>query len=132
MTDTLLDFRLERVERVVRAVYVASEDLLGQAVQLAPKDEGTLRGSGAVALIVNGTRHEGATAFTSAVSTAKALTRAGATIEVEGEVSFNTIYAARIHEEIDWNFQVGQSKYLEQPLRENTPRYQRLIEAAAG
>jgi hypothetical protein len=82
----------------------AGEDLLGKSQRLAPVEEGTLRGSGELDV------HE---------------TADGA----EAVVSFNTVYAARQHEETEWEHpKGGQAKYLEQPLRESAGTYQRLAE----
>lgn len=51
---------------------------------------------------------------------------------IEGEVSFNTPYAARQHEEIGWRHpNGGEAKYLENPLKERAQMYlQNLAEAA--
>lgn len=85
-----------------RTAQRAGEDLLGKAQRLAPVREGTLRGSGELDV------HE---------------TAGGA----EAVVSFNTVYAARQHEETEWEHpKGGQAKYLEQPLRESAGSYQRL------
>lgn len=109
----------------------SAEDLLGKATRLAPKDEGTLRGSGAVVLILNGRRLEGEGAQAAAMAAVTALAHAGAPIRLDAEVSFNTVYAARQHEELGWHHDVGQAKYLEQPLGDNANRYQRIIAASA-
>lgn len=128
--DAIARLRVAAAERTLRAVNVSAEDLAGRAQRIAPKDEGTLRASAAVTLIVNGSRHEGEGAYASALEHVRALARRGADLAIDGEVSFNTIYAARQHEETDWHHEIGQAKYLEQPFREQLGRYQRLIEAA--
>lgn len=82
------------------------EDLLGRAQRLAPVEEGTLRAAGNLEV----TRTAG---------------------DVEGTISFDTVYAARQHEETDWVHPLGgQAKYLEAPLREQLPRYERIIGAS--
>jgi hypothetical protein len=73
-----------------------AEHLLGEAIQLAPKDLGDLRGSGDVRPLGDG----------------------------EYEVGFYGLpYALRQHEELDWHHDEGQAKYLEQPFAENMDRY---------
>lgn len=111
----------------------SAENLLGHAQRLAPLDEGTLRASGAVVLIVNGSRYEGAGARQLAEQAVSLAARYGAPVELSAEVSFSTVYAARQHEETTWDHpRGGQAKYLEGPLLANAARYQRVIAAAAG
>jgi len=107
------------------------EDLLGKAVALAPKDEGTLRGSATLVLIINGARFEGSGSRVEAMAAVTSAARAGLPIKMSAEVAFNTVYAARQHEELDWHHDEGQAKYLEQPLRENAARYARNIALSA-
>lgn len=84
------------------------DDLLGQGQRDAPIEEGTLRGSGTSEL------------------------RVGAR-EVEVEVSFNTVYAARQHEELAWRHpKGGKAKYLEDPLKASAARYEATLAAAVG
>lgn len=90
-------------EAAVRAV---GEDLLGEAQRRAPVEEGTLRGSGELEV-----KHVGNM--------------------IVAEVSFNTVYAARQHEELSWSHpRGGQAKYLESVLLERGPRYATIIGAA--
>lgn len=72
------------------ALNYAAEMLRGWSVVLAPKDEGDLRGSAQV-------------------------TPATAD-NPEAWVSYDTVYAARQHEELGWYHTEGQAKYLEEPL----------------
>lgn len=66
----------------------ALEHTLGEAKKLVPLDEGTLERSGKVD--VDG---------------------------LNGAISFDTVYAVRQHEEMDWKHLPGrQAKYLEQPM----------------
>lgn len=89
---------------MIVGLYRSAEDMLGEASRRAPVEEGTLRGSGDVEV------HE----------------TAGGAVAV---VSFNTVYAARQHEETEWEHpKGGQAKYLEQPLRESAGTYKRLAE----
>lgn len=112
------------------AVNAAGEYLLGQAVARAPVEEGTLRGSAQLVLIVNGERHSG---LGSAKAAAIAAAESGQRVTVTAEVSFNTVYAARQHEETSWQHpKGGQAKYLSQPLAEAGPRLTNFIRAAAG
>lgn len=110
----------------------AGEDLLGRSQRLAPVEEGTLRGSAALVVIVNGARFEGNGSTAQAQAAVRAAALAGAPLTMDVEVSFNTVYAARQHEELDYAHPLGgQAKYLETPLRENADRYGRIIHLAA-
>lgn len=84
----------------------AAELLRGDSVPLAPMDRGDLRGSAQV------------TPATDSSLTAT--------------VSYDTVYAARQHEELDWRHDDGQAKYLEGPLLENESKYQQAIAARLG
>lgn len=70
-----------------------AEVLRGYSVPLAPVDRGPLRESAQVT-----------------EATASSLT---------AHVSYDTPYAARQHEELDYHHEDGQAKYLEQPLEEH-------------
>lgn len=90
-----------------QAARVWCEAVLGQAVQLAPIMEGTLRGSGRVDQT---DRPDGGADF---------------------EISFSTVYAARQHEELDWKHpRGGQAKYLEEPFKRHLPRLAPALDAA--
>ena len=70
-------------------------DLQGKAQELAPVDESDLRGS--------------------AYSEVEGL---------DGYVGFTSEYALRQHEELTWHHpKDGQAKYLEEPYKENLPKY---------
>lgn len=127
-----MDAKLDRATKVLRALNIVGDDLVGQATDLVPLDEGTLQGSAAVVLIVDGVRHEGEGALAAATRHAHQVIRAGGTPFVQVEVSYNTVYAARQHEELDWEHDPGrQAKYLEEPFARNLNRYERVL-AAAG
>ncbi|MBT2505157.1 hypothetical protein J7I98_04440 [Streptomyces sp. ISL-98] len=80
----------------------ALEHTLGEARKLVPLDEGTLERSGRVD--VDG---------------------------LNGSISFDSVYAVRQHEEMDWKHLPGrQAKYLEQPM--NTERAKMLELMAVG
>jgi hypothetical protein len=118
----------DAAERVVRATNLCGEDLLGRSQRLAPIEEGTLRASAALALIVGGHRFEGPGALVGAIHYARELARLGHAFTVEAEVSFNEIYAARQHEELTWQHpKGGQAKYLETPHRARASAYGRII-----
>jgi hypothetical protein len=119
--------KLRAAYGALEGVIVTAEDLLGRSTALAPLDEGTLRGSGAVVLIVNGQRFEGSGARDAARAAIRSAVERGGGIVIFGEVSFNTVYAARQHEETTWHHVEGQAKYLEAPLLEQGNRYERVI-----
>jgi hypothetical protein len=91
---------------VTAALGIAANDLLGEGARLAPVDEATLRGSGHID---------------------RSVTPASVTFEV----SFNTPYAARQHEETNWEHpKGGQAKYLEEPLKRKAHSYEALVALA--
>lgn len=95
-----------RHQFVEQAMRVIADDLLGRAVRDAPVEEGTLRGSGSVDIDVTPGR-------------------------ITAEVSFDTVYAARQHEEITWRHpKGGKAKYLEDNLKAMGTRYRNVLEAA--
>src|SRR3954451_11629107 len=97
----------DRAAEVVRRVYMCGEDLLGRAVDLAPVEEGTLRGSAELALLVNGTRYAGPAAATAARAQVAALARAGTLKSIDAEVAFTTVYAAAQHEGLTFRHPLG-------------------------
>lgn len=127
--DDTADVLENRARGAMRALRHIGEDLIARSVPRAPIEEGTLRGSAAVAFIVNGQRLEGAGAYELAVHLAVRLARAGLLRSLRVEVSFNTVYAARQHEEVEWNHPLGgEAKYLERPLLEGMAGYRRALE----
>lgn len=123
--------RVAHARATFEAIVKVGEDLLGRAQRLAPIEEGTLRGSAELAIIVNGRRVAGAGAIAAARGAVIALAKTGELREVLAEVAFTEVYAARQHEELDWIHPLGgQAKYLEQPLNEQAERYGRIIQAA--
>jgi hypothetical protein len=89
-----------------RGLRIFLEDVAGEGQRGAPVREGTLRASAEVEI------ERGLDS-------------------VEGEVSFNTVYAARQHEETDWEHPLGgEAKFLERPFVERLPRYRATLEAA--
>lgn len=107
MADTS-DARKRLRAALREAMQVIGEDLLGEAQRRAPIEEGTLRASGELEIKERPDR-------------------------IEAVVSFNTVYAARQHEETEWVHPLGgEAKYLERPLLENSGRYNRILAAAAA
>lgn len=93
--------------RVVEAVRISADDLLGRAQRDAPVLSGALRGSGTVDLFVDAN-------------------------SVEAVVSFTVPHAAVQHERLDYiHPKGGRAKYLEANLQEMAGRYKRVIAAAA-
>lgn len=130
MADELAGLRVAQARGDMRALAVIGEDLLGEATRRAPIEEGTLRASGGIAYIVNGTRFEGTGAHAMATAAAVTAARAGTLRELNVEVFFASIYAAVQHERLDFHHPLaGEAKYLERPLQEKQSRYDRIISA---
>ena len=103
ISDSIRDRVDDELRRTLR---VEAEDLLGRATRDAPIEEGTLRGSGEVEI------RETATG-------------------AEAVVSFNTPYAARQHEELEYEHpRGGKPKYLEDHVK-GMVRFHPSIMAAA-
>ena len=84
-----------------RGLYLAAENVLEMATRIVPLNEGTLERSGVA-------------------SVDEALLKAA--------VSYDTPYAVRQHEELDYQHQRGrQAKYLETPFNESTETTRMLI-----
>jgi hypothetical protein len=97
--------------RQIAAAAAATEKTMRAIVArgqlLAPIEEGTLRGSGDVE--------------------PPEITATGVTVTG----FFATVYAARQHEELDWEHpRGGQAKYLEEPFKQAIPRYPAIVAAA--
>jgi hypothetical protein len=95
-----------RTHRLVdKAVEKWAQTILGDAVMQAPIREGTLRGSGHI----------------------EDLSGPGI---IAREISFNTPYAARQHEELTWKHpRGGKAKYLEDPLKAHAREGEALVAA---
>ncbi len=90
-----------------KAVALGGEHVLGESTKIVPLEEGTLSRSGK----------------TSAEMTGDVAVAA---------VSYDTPYAARQHEEMDWRHDPGrQAKYLEQPLGAAAPTVAKIYAQAA-
>ena len=121
--------------RALRGLAVAAEDLLGKAVQRAPLEEGTLRASAAIAYIVDGKRFEGSAALAAAEALVRVTAARTTIVNIEAEVSFNTVYAARQHRgkpSGSTRSLLGEAKYLERPALENAGRYRQVILLSAA
>jgi len=118
--DKLEEILVEEIERV--SILIAF-DLLGEAMRRAPKDTGHLRGSGIAKVNEEQVAHtEGEGDLTKDKEFIGLV--ASVINEVVGEVAFNTPYAAIQHEELAFNHQDGEAKYLERPLNEKIEIYQ--------
>lgn len=89
-----------------KALNHGAELLRGYSQPLAPIDTGIMRGSAQVT-----------------PATEQSLT---------AYVSYDTPYAARQHEELDWRHDEGQAKYLEQPLADHEADLQQAIASRLG
>lgn len=100
LTDRLKKWEGRAPNVVRRALRRIVLDLRGKAQRLAPVKKGFLRRS----------------AFSESNATS-------------GTVGFTEIYATRQHEETTWHHpKGGQAKYLEDPYRENLPKYLKSLE----
>jgi len=86
-------YKQRLLDRARRGLTQAAEQLRSRSVPLAPIDRGPLRGSAHV---------EPATGS-----------------ELVSAVSYDTPYAVRQHEELDYHHEEGEAKYLERPLRKH-------------
>lgn len=90
-------------DKVASALRDIAIDLKQKSSDLAPVDKGALRGS------------------------AYSITDASGD-KLDAEIGFREVYATRQHEELEWQHpNGGQAKYLEQPYKENLPKYTDMI-----
>lgn len=106
----------EVTDAATHAMVENTEALLGKSMRIAPIDEGIMIGSASAKVqeieIAHG-NNDGSISHTGQPPRVSP----GATIT--GEVSYNTPYAARQHEELSYQHKEGkQAKYLEMPLKE--------------
>ena len=101
---------------IEKALNRIGADLTGKAQRLAPKDTGALRASADWEV-------EGAGSFGSATSGPRYS-------DMSVVVRFNTPYAKKQHEEERYNHNIGQARYLAEPLRQNSGSYKREVEQA--
>lgn len=104
-------------------VQLQTLDLMSQAIQRAPVEEGTLRGSSAAHF--DGVRIA-ASDYPVGAKGEPATPLSGGDVSgsLKGTVTFNTLYAAAQHERTDYvHPKGGEAKYLERPLEENRARY---------
>ena len=118
--------RFEKMDKataknVVHAMVENTEDLLGKSMRIAPIDEGTMIGS-ASARVNRVEVARGSKGGTPTTTGGRPDAKPGQV--VVGEVSYNTPYALRQHEDLTFKHLPGkQAKYLEQPLKENVTKY---------
>ena len=117
-------------EAGVKALRTGGEKVLTEAIKAAPVDTGTLRRSGTVtvgALPDSGSVYESAKAGR---DMAKAFPGEAGKVKAV-YVSFNTPYARRQHEELDYvHPKGGGPKYLETPFRQLEGKVKEMAEAA--
>lgn len=100
------DLLAQRVRQgAIRGVNKAAERLRGLAVEQAPLRDGPLRGS----------------AFVQPAE--------GDANTVRAEVGFDTVYAARQHEETGWSHRDGKAKYLSDPTRDSAQELGAIVAA---
>jgi len=115
-------------KNTAQAMIENTEDLLGKSMRIAPIDEGTMIGS-ASARVNQVEVARGSNGGTPASTGGRLSAKPGQAIT--GEVSYNTRYAARQHEDLTFRHLPGkQAKYLEQPLKENITRYMKNLRDA--
>lgn len=125
--------RFEKMDKataknIVHAMVENTEDLLGKSMRIAPIDEGTMIGS-ASARVNQVEVARGSEGGTPTTTGGKPDAKPGHV--VVGEVSYNTRYAARQHEDLTFRHLPGkQAKYLEQPLKENVTKYMKNLRDA--
>lgn len=104
--NTTIESRV--VEAAANGMLEATEALLALAVDQTPWVEHTLRNSGTTSVEINGN-------------------------EVHGAVGFNTPYARRQHEELDWNHpNGGNAKFLEKPANQFGPEMLAIVGYSVG
>lgn len=109
------------VQAATQAMVENTEDLLSKSMRIVPHDEGILEGSGSARVqnveVAKGSPDD------AMIQTGEApAVRPGSVIT--GQVSYNTPYAARQHEELSYEHKPGrQAKYLETPLKAMFRRY---------
>ncbi len=103
----------------IKALRTGAEAILTEAIDETPIDTGTLRRSGTVTV---GGLPDGAQVYAAAEAGAemKDAFKKEAGKEKAIYISFNTPYARRQHEELDYNHPLGgKAKYLETPFNAN-------------
>lgn len=116
----------EVLEEVRQTCVKITFDLLGEGMRRAPKETGTLRGSGIA--LVDGKK----VATTSNEGGQPKLTKGEVDFgqmldrmikDIVAEIVFNVEYATVQHERTDYNHTDGEAKYLEKPLYSNAKHY---------
>lgn len=112
----------------MKALQIAGENILTEAINDTPVKSGTLRRSGTVTA---GTLPDGQAVFTAAeggTDMSKAFPQPLSS-SPEVYVSFNTPYARRQHEEMDWYHPLGGGpKYLENAFNRNKKKSQEFVQ----
>ena len=133
MARSTADLRVAHALAGLEALMRGGEDMLGESQRRAPVREGTLRASGQMFFLVNGRKLDGPGAYNSARALVAQLARAGTLQTMQVGVEFTEVYAARQHEETEWQHPLGgQAKYLESVIQERGGRYVRAAQVAAA
>lgn len=124
-------------EAAIKALMTGGEAILTDAINEAPVETGTLRRSGTVT--------KGGLPNSSEIHDAAKPEKEGGQEKEHGAafrdeelgreqavyVSFNTVYARRQHEELEWEHpKGGKAKYLEDPFNRLKSKVRRLVDAA--
>ncbi len=125
----------KNLEKAGEVIYKAAKDevinivfdLLGEGMRRAPIDQGTLRGSGIAKLNdeqVAHTEQTGTGANIVKDFTSGKISLQQMVDELMGEVAFNTPYATKQHEELEYEHpKGGEAKHLEKHLKETSESY---------
>jgi hypothetical protein len=110
---------IEKIENVShKALIMVGQDLLAKALMECPLDTGDLRRSGYVKyqgkVIVKGS-DSGTTQSIGYTITLRS--------KYEVEVGFDSPYAIKQHENLEFRHLIGKAKYLEDPLKQNLTRF---------
>ncbi len=116
------------LEAAMKALVTGGEAILTDAINEAPVDTGTLRRSGTV---TKGGLPNAEQVFEGAKAGSEQKLGQEKGKEPAVYVSFNTPYARRQHEELEWEHPKGGGpKYLENPFNRLKSKVRRLVDAA--
>lgn len=119
----------EKVARkaVLEALHACAENILTEAIDETPVESGTLRRSGTVTI---GGKAEPEMVYEAAETTSQKDAYPSPLGEEDAVyISFNTPYALRQHEELNYSHPLGgKAKYLEDPVNRNASKVTKLVE----
>jgi hypothetical protein len=122
--------QVERVatEAAMKALVTGGEAILTDAIKEAPVDTGTLRRSGTV---TKGGLPDAKQVYEEAQAGNEQKQAQNKGKEQAVYVSFNTPYARRQHEELEWeHLKGGKAKYLEDPFNRLKSKVRKLVDAS--